>query len=148
MPACLVCEVSVCLLQCEDGRSPLSLVGAEEMCVCSCAVVTTLSIEQEAEGKKPSDFDFTHFITLTTTYTFEKPCDGHSNKRKAEEIQYLHPEDEFYAEKSAVTFSWSIVEDQQSRWTFQGMQNMRRMALIVPRSCIPEILDKLHKVFT
>lgn len=114
-----------------------------------------LSIFEEVEEQHklgPSEYDFDYLLFVTNAYREsegDKSAQGNLKKVREKEVQleWFRPEEEVYAKYAACSCMWPVsVQDQASRWTFDGRIAQFKVLMLVPTSAIPKIRARLEAI--
>ena len=101
--------------------------------------------------RAPYQLDYFLFITLayneSAGESSEPRADMKKRKDKATQLEWFHPEEEIYMKHAVCHVAWPItVQDQASRWTFDGPINQSKVIMLVPTSAIPKIAKKFEEI--
>eukprot|EP01120_Amphizonella_sp_Union-15-10_P015824 TRINITY_DN820_c0_g1_i2.p1 TRINITY_DN820_c0_g1~~TRINITY_DN820_c0_g1_i2.p1 ORF type:complete len:279 (+),score=60.90 TRINITY_DN820_c0_g1_i2:92-928(+) len=101
-------------------------------------------IQWAIEDKEPFNFD--HYLILTNYYldAVKKP---QKIKKTDEDMQFYKIEDEVFLKNAKLSLSYKILlNDQESRWTFDKMSRQYRVFIIVEASKMPSILGQVEEM--
>jgi hypothetical protein len=108
-------------------------------------------VSARVPGRSPYSFDYLLFITVA--YNDSR---GHRSLPKKEQkkhrdtvtqLEWFHPEEAVYMEHATWSAVWPVsVQDQASRWTFDGPITQSKVIMFVPTSAIASILARFEEI--
>ncbi|KAL6061930.1 Mss4p nuclear export [Balamuthia mandrillaris] len=154
----------------EDESAPLGLILHERLINVPPQLAPHLykalleemqwACEEEVTGKKSNSngtstaapaFRFAHYLLFSTVFhTSVGQTTANPKKKKTRtgsEATYLRPEDQILHQEGAVLYSFPVTRnEQQSRWTFDGMLTETRELLLISHTTLVAAIEKMHQL--
>ena len=111
-----------------------------------------LSLFDEMQAAGPTYTNLTHLLFVTLAYRESRgdksAASGGKKARDSEtQLEWFRPEEELYARHAAATVMWPVaVQDQASRWTFDGRIAQFKVVMLIPTSAIPAIAARMRTI--
>jgi len=105
--------------------------------------------ECERAKKKQMKYDFSHYLMVCKTYRV--PSLPHQGKKVEQPLIYTNEEEEFFAEQSELSFSYSVASERDTvvdgGWDDEDCEmDPLRTVLLIPASKMDTIMLKLREV--
>ena len=106
---------------------------------------------QTARATQP-EYALTHLLLVTLAYRESRgdksaPGDAKRVRDREDPVLWFRPEEEIYARHASVSLMWPVtVNDQASRWTFDGRVAQFKVVLLVPIQAIQPIASRMHAI--
>ncbi len=99
------------------------------------------------------EYALDHLLLVTVAYRESAgdssgPQGNQKKKRdKAGQLEWFRPEEEVYMQHAVCSAAWPVaVQDQASRWTFDGRVAQFKVVMLVPTSALPAIAARFEAI--
>ncbi len=108
--------------------------------------------EQRRRAGGGGEYALDYLLLVTVAFresAGDKSAPGAAKKarERAEQLEWFRPEEEVYMQHAAASAVWPVtVQDQASRWTFDGRIAQFKVVMLVPTAAIPAIAARFEAI--